>query len=401
MNLRTFGKVGFIAGFATLAIAAGCLAGPGDMANTEGDTIKLGFMAPLTGDAASIGLPMQNAAKLIVKKWNDAGGIAGKKIEIFYQDDQCQEVAGGKAAQQLINVDKVKVFLGGVCSTATIPATKFAEEAKVLQIAMGASSPKISQAGDYIFRTYPSDLGKGKLLGKLALARGHKTMGVLAEQSDYAIPLKDAFVAEYEANGGKATVETYTADSTDLRTQLLKLKEAKVDALFLDPQTPNKGMLMFQQLAEMKWKPALYTQDVIANDKDTLEKNKTEIEGMVAADVTVRDVDQAVLAFREEYKKAYGEDINFEIFVDAVYDAFDLTKKAIETVGYDTTKMKDYFYTVKDYKGLMGTYGFDSNGDPTIEFSPLVVKDGKLVPAPELMQAKTEEKAEEKTEEKK
>ncbi len=402
VNFRNLGKAGFVAGFTMLAIAGGCLGGPTGEGGDE--TIKIGFMAPLTGDAASIGAPMQNAAKLIVEKWNAAGGIAGKKIEITYQDDGCTEVGGGKAAQQLINVDKVKVLLGGVCSTATLPATKFAEENKVLEIALGASSPKISDAGDYVFRTYPSDTGKGKLLGQVAAAQGFKTVGVLAEQSDYAIPLKDVFVASFEGSGGKAVVETYTADATDLRTQLTKLKEAKVDALFLDPQTPNKGLLMFQHLQEMKWKVPLMTQDVIANDKDTLTKEKDMVEGMIAADVTVRDTDPAVLALRAEYKAKYGMEPNFELFIDAVYDAFDLVKKSIETVGYDTAKMKDYLYGLKDYKGLMGSYTFDKNGDPMIDFTPLVVKAGILTPAPELLQkkeeAKVEDKAKAKTDEK-
>lgn len=396
-NLRSLGKASLIAGFATLAIAGGCLSAPGDDVSEE-KTYKLGMLAPLTGDGAAYGVPMQNAARLIVKQWNAAGGIQGKQIEMVYEDGQCDGKSSASAAQKLINTDKVKVIIGGLCSGETLGAAPFAEQAKVLLISPGSSSPKISTAGDYIFRTYPSDLGKGRMVAKIALNKEYKKMGVISEQSDYALGLKDAFVEAYSAGGGEAVVEIFTSDSTDLRTQLVKLKEAKVDALFVNPQTPNKGLLVFQQMKEMKWKLPLFTQDVLANDKDTLTKEKDFVEGMIASDVMVRDTDPAVAKFRADYKAEYQAEPNFEIFADATYDALMMVKEGIEKVGHDAEKLKGYLYGLKDYKGLMGTYSFDTNGDPTVEFSALMVKDGKLVPAPELLteMKKEEPKAEEK-----
>lgn len=396
-SLHTLGKASLIAGFATLAIAGGCLSAPGGNISEE-KTYKFGMIAPLTGDGAAYGVPMQNAAKLVIKQWNATGGIQGKRVEMVYEDGQCDGKSAGSAGQKLINTDKVKVIIGGLCSSETLAVAPFAEQAKVLVISPGSSSPKISTAGDYIFRTYPSDLGKGRMVAKIALNKGYKKMGVISEQSDYALGLKDAFVEAYSAGGGEAVVETYTSDSTDLRTQLVKLKEAKVDALFVNPQTPNKGLLVFQQMKEIKWKLPLFAQDVLANDKDTLTKEKDFVEGMIASDVMVRDTDDGVVKFRADYKAEYQADPNFEIFADATVDALMMVKEGIEKVGHDADKLKGYLYGLKDYKGLMGTYSFDMNGDPTVEFSALMIKDGKLIPVPELLTEikKEKPKAEEK-----
>ncbi|MEK7544707.1 MAG: penicillin-binding protein activator [Patescibacteria group bacterium] len=388
INLRTFGKVGFIAGFTAIALAGGCLSAPG---SDTASTIKVGLLAPLTGDAAAYGAAMSNTIKLAAKQMNAQGGIQGKNVEVVIEDSQCDSKAGATAVQKMINTEKVQFVIGGLCSSETLGAAPFAEAAKVVIISPGSSSPKITTSGDYIFRNYPSDLGKGTIVAKIATNKGYKKVGVLSEQTDYALGLKDAFVEAFKAVGGESVVETYTSDATDLRTQLVKLREAKIDALFVDPQTQNKALLTFQQMKEMKWKVQMITQDAVISDKETLMKEKDFEEGMIGVDLVPRNDDPMVTKFRADYKAEYAVDPNFEIFSYATYDAMTLLKQGIEKGGeYNGTKLKDYLYTVKDFKGLLGTYGFDQNGDPTIEYATLVVKDGVAVAAPEILTTKVE-----------
>src|SRR3989344_6415480 len=81
---------------------------------------KIGVMLALTGDAATYGLPEQQAIKIAADEINSKGGINGKKIEIIYEDGKCNPKDGNAAAQKLINVDKVKVIIGGSCSGETL-----------------------------------------------------------------------------------------------------------------------------------------------------------------------------------------------------------------------------------------------------------------------------------------
>jgi ABC-type branched-subunit amino acid transport system substrate-binding protein len=61
------------------------------------------------------------------------------------------------------------------------------------------------------------------------------------------------------------------------------------------------------------------------------------------------------------------------------YDSVYLIKEAIEAVGENPTKMRDYFYNIKNHKSIVGTYHFDKNGDMVgIEFVEKQIKDGEL-----------------------
>ena len=76
---------------------------------------KIGVMLALTGDAAAYGLPEQQAIKIAIDEINSKGGINGKKLVPIYEDGKCNPKDGNSAAQKLINVDKVKVIIGGSC----------------------------------------------------------------------------------------------------------------------------------------------------------------------------------------------------------------------------------------------------------------------------------------------
>src|SRR5438309_1367757 len=95
------------------------------VANNE--PIKIGFIGPLTGDGAVYGEPYRNMVVMAVEEINKAGGVDGKSIEVVYEDGKCNGKDGANAAQKLVNVDKVQVIIGGVCSSETLAAVPVAE----------------------------------------------------------------------------------------------------------------------------------------------------------------------------------------------------------------------------------------------------------------------------------
>jgi branched-chain amino acid transport system substrate-binding protein len=374
-------KAGIVAGFSLLAVAGGCLSdgsvGPNLL--TDGTTVKIGAIAPLSGSASAYGEIVRNVTNLAVDKVNLSGGINGKKLEIVFEDGQCDGKYGTAAAEKLVNVDKVNVIMGGTCSGETLGAATVTEPAKVILISPGASSPKISEAGEYVFRTYPSDNGKGAVLAQYAINQKWKKVGTIAEQSDYTLGLKDVFDKGLKDGGVESYVETYTKESSDFRTPLLKLKNDGAEALFIDPQTPDKGLLILNQLKEMNWSPKLLTQEVLGTDTATLAKVKAQAEGMITADV-VPPEDGGITQLRADYKTKYNKDLNYESIGSGAYDAVMVLKDAISASKGDVDKLKAYLYSLKDYKGVNGTFGFDVNGDPTLKHALLIIKDGKAVP---------------------
>jgi branched-chain amino acid transport system substrate-binding protein len=73
----------------------------------EVNTIKIGFVGPLTGELANMGSNAQAAVSIAVDEINAEGGILGKKLEVVYEDDVCTGASGANAVSKLVNTDKV------------------------------------------------------------------------------------------------------------------------------------------------------------------------------------------------------------------------------------------------------------------------------------------------------
>ena len=88
---------------AGVAVAAGALtacggssastagSAAGSAAAASGDTIKVGVMGPLTGDASVYGQAVVNGASLYIKQVNADGGVNGKQLEVIAMDEQGDE----------------------------------------------------------------------------------------------------------------------------------------------------------------------------------------------------------------------------------------------------------------------------------------------------------------------
>lgn len=342
------------------------------------DTVVVGGLLPLTGDGAAYGEPMQKVANIALDEINANGGIGGKKMVIDWQDGKCNGSDAVTAANQLIDVDKVQIIDGGFCSSETLAVAPIAEREHVVVLSPGSSSPDITNAGDYIFRNYPSDATQGKVLAAEATKRGYKKIAVIVEQNDYTLGIKKAFETNY-GSAGTLDVQTYLPDDTDFRTALLKLKSGKPDALFVIPQTPAKADLIFKQFEDMKWKVPLIGDDVIAGYPDLLTKYSKTVEGMLVAEFNYDKSNPKFADLQAKFKQQTGKDLPYASYASTVYDSVYIIKEAIEKVGNNADAIKGYLYSIKDRPGLAGKLTFDENGDPVAGHSLEVVKSGKVV----------------------
>ena len=152
---------------------------------TSKEPIKIGLVAPMTGEAASYGEAAFGGATLAVKEINDAGGIKGRKIELVVEDDRCSS-AGANAISKLVSIDNVTAFIGPVCSASAGPGLPIAQNDKTPVIIIGASAPALTKIGDYIFRNYPSDTFQGKFAAEFVYnTLGKKKTAVIFVKNDW------------------------------------------------------------------------------------------------------------------------------------------------------------------------------------------------------------------------
>jgi branched-chain amino acid transport system substrate-binding protein len=116
--------------------------------------IRIGAILPLSGASAQYGTWIKEALELGREEINEKGGINGKQLKIIYEDDQADPKVAANAMQKLTTVDKVPVVYGSWASSAVLAQAPIAEKTHTVLIGE-AISPKIRDAGDYVFRMQP------------------------------------------------------------------------------------------------------------------------------------------------------------------------------------------------------------------------------------------------------
>ena len=225
---------------AVLIVASMALAACAPAGGAGGGTIKIGLLAPLSGQVPTFGVSTKEGVEMAVKEWNDKGGVLGKKIELVVGDSQCSADPAVNAANKLIDQDGVKYIVGEVCSSASIPVSEIVNQKKVVQISPTSTNPAVTVDKDgkvkpFTFRACFIDPFQGLVMAKFAQGKGYKTAFIMFDQgNDYVRGLAEAFEKSFTEMGGQIVgKETYVSTDTDFSAILTKVADSKAEVLFL------------------------------------------------------------------------------------------------------------------------------------------------------------------------
>lgn len=344
--------------------------------------ITIGFIGPLTGDAVSYGEPISNSVRMAVDDINEAGGVNGRMIEIIYEDGRCTSEDALNAAQKLVNIDGVKMIIGGVCSGETFALLPVAEEAGVVVISPSATSPDLTGVGRYFFRNAPSDDEGGRSLAQI-VTETHKKVALISEETDYAQGFARVFRESIFLNGGEVVAdENFAPETSDFRSILTKIKAAEPEAIFVNPQIEIAGGTIVKQARELGITAALFGSNVTGGAK-SIEIAGDHIEGLVFIDAPgLNPNNPKAAAFLDGYRTRYGGEPGIEFYTGSVYDIVSIFAQAIEMVGSadDTEALRDYISNMGNFNGVVGSYRFRPDGDPDgIGFIVKRIEEGEVV----------------------
>lgn len=207
--------------------------GPGN--TTEGDTIKIGMIASLSGPEKPWGEESVNGARLLIDEINEAGGIGVKKIDLIVEDTAGEPATGKSATEKLIGERKVVAILGEVASGVTAPSAQVAQERGVPIITIGSTRIDLSNTGNMFFRVCYTDEFQGAMMAKFAYEElGLRNVAILTDKKlPYSVGLSNNFREYFTRLGGKIATEAfYEKDQTDFKGQLTNIKAANPDGLF-------------------------------------------------------------------------------------------------------------------------------------------------------------------------
>lgn len=331
-------------------------------AKKEEKEIKIGVVLPLTGSAAVWGENSKMGLEIALEEVNSAGGVKGKKVNLIIEDSQSDSAKAVSALQKLISTDKVSVVIGDIASSSVLAMAPIAEKAKVILLSPGASNPDISEAGEYIFRNWQSDALEGEVDAKYAYEKlGWINIAILYVSNAYGTGLKKVFEESFQKLGGKIIAsESFEQGATDMRPQLNKIRNLKIDAIYM-PGYPPEMAILLRQAKEMGIKiPFLSVQAF--DDPKILETAKGAAEGVIFSVPKPPDPSNSVVKnFIDKYKQKFSRDPG--VTSDTGYDALKIIVWAMNQGGTSAEEVRQQLLTLKDFPGAAGLTTFDKNGD--------------------------------------
>lgn len=348
--------------------------------DSASETIRIGYIGPITGDASSFGADTLNGARMAVEEINESGGINGKMVSLIAEDGRCSGSDSEAAAMKLTQLDGVAGIIGGHCSSETLAAAPIVEEAQIPMISPLSSSPDITHAGDFVFRVYPSDALKGKALARYFDDSGFKRVAIISENTDFCLGVKDVAIAALADDTECICDEVVEPGTKDYKTALIELNKKEFDVFLANGQSPTTVAAMATQMRELGLEQPIVSTD--AADSVTLGHiARDAVEGLRALSVpSLSPEDPEATTFINTFDGKYRTPEVGYFFAALSYEATKLLLAAINEVGTDGETLRDELYAHPGYETLVGTISFDEYGDVKgIPFALKEFQDGKLV----------------------
>lgn len=334
------------------------------------ETIKIGGLAPLTGDVATYGIAIKQGMDLYVKQLNQAGGIEinGEKklVEILWEDERGLVGDATAAYTKLVYSENVAAILGDVTTTPTLAVAQMAAEDGIPMITASATAYEVTTDKPNVFRTCFLDPFQGSVMASFAKeVLSAQKVAVLYDNGDaYSTGLAESFSASAKDNGQSVVAyESASAADVDFKSQLTKIKAAQPDAVFLAYYYGPAALILTQAdeigLSSVKFLGA----DGIGGVEDLI-NDKSLLTKMYYSDhFTSKVIGGKGEQFVAEYTAEYGA-APVVSFSATGYDAALVLCQAIQSAG-----STDYAKVVEALKAtnveaVTGNITFDAHNDP-------------------------------------
>ncbi|MBI4478910.1 MAG: ABC transporter substrate-binding protein [Acidobacteria bacterium] len=346
----------------------------------EANEIVIGEYGSLTGTTATFGISTKNGIDLAIDEVNKAGGVLGKQVRVIVEDDQGRPEEAQTVVTKLITRDRVVALLGEVASSRSLAAAPVAQQNKIPMITPSSTNPKVTQIGDYIFRTCFIDPFQGLVMAKFSInTMKVKNVAVLRDiKNDYSVGLADVFVDNMKQMGGSiVSDESYSEGDTDFSAQLTAMKSKNPEAVFIPGYYTEVGLIA-RQARKLGMTIPLLGGD--GWDSPRLwEIGGESLNGSFYSNhSSMDDPSPHIQKFVADYKARFNE--TPDSLAAGAYDSANILVDAIRRANStDPAKIRDAIAQTKNFPGITGTITIDENRNAVKPAVILSVKDGKLV----------------------
>jgi branched-chain amino acid transport system substrate-binding protein len=374
-------------------VAAVLLFTPCPKAASAADTTRIGFVISITGPYGFIGTPQKEIIEAAVAEANKKGGINGKQLEAFVEDDKSLPTNAVVAATKLIKDRNICVLVGASSSDSSAAMIPIAEQEKVPYL---VTAPIVNPNKKYVFIVGPGDVrGAAHYLDFAVHGLKAKKLALLSETAVYGKTGSETILKEIKKYPGVSIVAQDKVDvgDTSLVPQLTKMKAANADLLLLYV-TSNTAAI-----AAKNYKQLGMTVPVLCSNAVTIPSflksagDIAEEKGWIffTLPFNVAEKMSPASQFRktlyDPLKKTiqdyFGPSKNPNNFHASTYDDINALVAALKLAGSDNRDaLRDALEKVS-VPGFLGTFAptpQDHYGSPVDPMIPVVVKGGDWAP---------------------
>jgi branched-chain amino acid transport system substrate-binding protein len=374
---------------ATVIVVAAC----SGSASPSAKTIKIGVDLPLSGGETPNGEPTLNGIKLAVKEANANGGVAGYTIEVSVQDDAVNGVhdpqQGAKNVGTLAADPDVIGMVGPYNSNVGLAEIPVTNEAGLLQCSPANTNPSLTKP-DYgaldVRKTNPTKINYVRVAttddiqGPAGAQYAYNDLGkrnalIIDDTETFGKGVADAFEGEFKKLGGTVVDRVGAPKSTTDYTSILTAAKSKnPDVVYFGGVTTTGGGTLRKQMAQAGLGDLPYVgPDGIVDGSGATDGSFINIAGASAANsfgtiAAIHDIPNPT-AFSDSYKKEYNKD-------PGAYSApaYACTQIILAALGKVTAtsdmaalreSIRAYVTGGNTFDTVLGTVGFDANGDTT------------------------------------
>jgi branched-chain amino acid transport system substrate-binding protein len=345
------------------------------------DPVKVGEFACLTGKDATFGQSQHKGIVLALEEINAAGGALGAPVEVITEDNQSKPGDSATVAKKLLSRDKVIAILGEVTSGRSLEVAPLAQNAKVPMIATGATNPKVTQTGSYIFRVCFIDDFQGTVMAKFAKSdlKAQKVAILTSVSSAYSVGLTKYFKETFLAAGGEIVAEQkFNEGDKDFRAQLTAVKASGADAVFV-PGYYTEAALIARQARALGLNLPLFGGDGWESEK-LLEIGGEALNGCYySTHFTPENKDPATVAFVKKFKARWNNETP-DAYAALGYDALYVLIAAVkQTGGTEGPKLREALAATKNFSGASGVTTIDKDRNASKPATIIAIQGGKTV----------------------
>lgn len=321
--------------------------------------VVIGVATPLE---QALGVHTLRGAEIARDQINAAGGVRGKPLELLAVSDSADPEQAVTVAERFLGDPNVLAVLGHSNSGALLAAAPIYQQG-LAAVSATATSPKISEAGEWIFRTSPSDAVTSAGLARFALQRLGRRAVILYANDAFGRGLRQAFGSAYRDGGGRLLAEyPYLEGQTDdFEPFLLMARRAEPDLIFIAGLDEGAARIIRQARGLGIEAPILGGDGLLGLVGRDPIFDGTYVLLFYHPDAPGEANRRFVTAFRS----AYGEAP--DAWAALAYDATRLIARAIEEAGSDREGIRRYLEGVggeAPFEGVTGSIAFDEFGDP-------------------------------------